>query len=304
MTVKGHLIDLSVTFLVAVVIVAKKSYSNANNVQVNASSYFIGNDLNRHVVGAIPIAEKLTDERTVNGGLDYQVYYSSDGGEEDNGNIETIETINSSSGESGQQENEEAYSSGVLSINELSKDERHLGSIDKLKKNKKQKEIKSSKTKDMMNKNKQKTSKSFTLNSGHENDIDLEYLQKLFDNKNIHEFQMNHTEQLNRKVLKEFRANLYSINNTEQLKILENFDRPKQSTQKNLKKAIEAVLKDEESSIRYRIQFPSFYHSVGTITMPYDDLVEPFESWYAGDLNMSRIDYYQGLYEIGKNRRF
>ena len=34
-----------------------------------------------------------------------------------------------------------------------------------------------------------------------------------------------------------------------------------------------------EESIRYKISFLVFYHSVGIITLPIDDLVEPFEAW-------------------------
>ena len=40
--------------------------------------------------------------------------------------------------------------------------------------------------------------------------------------------------------------------------------------------------------------FPRFYHATGLITLPYDNIVEPFEVWYAGEKNMSRIDYHYG----------
>ena len=42
------------------------------------------------------------------------------------------------------------------------------------------------------------------------------------------------------------------------------------------------------------IKFPKTYHATGLLTLPYDGIMEPFEIWYAGDLNMSRIDYYHG----------
>ncbi|XP_048583026.1 pro-cathepsin H isoform X2 [Nematostella vectensis] len=41
--------------------------------------------------------------------------------------------------------------------------------------------------------------------------------------------------------------------------------------------------------------FPRRYHATGILTLPFDDIVEPFEAWFAGDLNMSRIDYYYGM---------
>jgi hypothetical protein len=46
-----------------------------------------------------------------------------------------------------------------------------------------------------------------------------------------------------------------------------------------------------------RFGFPHFYHSNGVIHLPFDDIHEPFEVWYAGDYNMSRIDYYYGKLE-------
>ncbi|XP_028397683.1 counting factor associated protein D-like [Dendronephthya gigantea] len=41
--------------------------------------------------------------------------------------------------------------------------------------------------------------------------------------------------------------------------------------------------------------FPRNYHATGLLTLPYDNIVEPFEAWYAGERNMSRIDYYYGM---------
>ena len=46
--------------------------------------------------------------------------------------------------------------------------------------------------------------------------------------------------------------------------------------------------------ITYDKLFPRYYHATGLLTLPYDNVVEPFESWYAGEKNMSRIDYYYG----------
>ena len=58
---------------------------------------------------------------------------------------------------------------------------------------------------------------------------------------------------------------------------------------------------DEMSSMRNRtkpeepdIKFPKTYHATGLLTLPYDGIMEPFETWYVEDLNMSRIDYYHG----------
>ena len=55
---------------------------------------------------------------------------------------------------------------------------------------------------------------------------------------------------------------------------------------------------DEEmnttSKDRLDIKFPKTYHATGLLTLPYDGIMEPFEIWYAQELNMSRIDYYYG----------
>lgn len=45
----------------------------------------------------------------------------------------------------------------------------------------------------------------------------------------------------------------------------------------------------------YDEYFPRHYHATGLLTLPFDDIVEPFEAWFAGDRNMSRIDYYYGM---------
>jgi hypothetical protein len=45
---------------------------------------------------------------------------------------------------------------------------------------------------------------------------------------------------------------------------------------------------------KHRIRFPKLYHTHGTLSLPYDGIVEPFEAWYAGEYHMSRIDYYYG----------
>lgn len=44
----------------------------------------------------------------------------------------------------------------------------------------------------------------------------------------------------------------------------------------------------------YDEYFPRCYHSSGLLSLPFDDIVEPFEAWFAGERNMSRIDYYYG----------
>jgi hypothetical protein len=44
------------------------------------------------------------------------------------------------------------------------------------------------------------------------------------------------------------------------------------------------------------LKFPDEYYSSGTLSLPYGDIVEPFEVWYSGSRGMSRIDYYGGGY--------
>ena len=44
----------------------------------------------------------------------------------------------------------------------------------------------------------------------------------------------------------------------------------------------------------YDKYFPRYYHASGLLSLPFDDIVEPFEAWFAGERNMSRIDYYYG----------
>ena len=51
---------------------------------------------------------------------------------------------------------------------------------------------------------------------------------------------------------------------------------------------------DRKVDIKDQITFPMFYHSIGSIRLPIDDIEEPFEAWYAALFNMSRIDYYHG----------
>lgn len=47
--------------------------------------------------------------------------------------------------------------------------------------------------------------------------------------------------------------------------------------------------------VLYDEYFPRYYHASGLLSLPFDDIVEPFEAWFAGDRNMSRIDYYYGM---------
>lgn len=51
----------------------------------------------------------------------------------------------------------------------------------------------------------------------------------------------------------------------------------------------------------YDEYFPRYYHATGILSLPFDDIAEPFEAWFAGDRNMSRIDYYYGTYEYYYN---
>lgn len=42
------------------------------------------------------------------------------------------------------------------------------------------------------------------------------------------------------------------------------------------------------------LDFPQDYHAKGVLSLPYGDIVEPFEAWYSTQHKMSRIDYYGG----------
>ena len=46
------------------------------------------------------------------------------------------------------------------------------------------------------------------------------------------------------------------------------------------------------------LQFPDDYHTKGVLSLPYGDIVEPFEAWYSKTKKMSRIDYYNGKKKI------
>ena len=50
--------------------------------------------------------------------------------------------------------------------------------------------------------------------------------------------------------------------------------------------------------IKKTLKFPSCYRAQGQISLPYDGIIEPFEAWYCGKVNMSRIDYYYGKFYI------
>ena len=46
------------------------------------------------------------------------------------------------------------------------------------------------------------------------------------------------------------------------------------------------------------IDFPTSYRTTGMISLPLDGIIEPFEAWYSGEHNMSRIDYYNGKLDL------
>lgn len=48
------------------------------------------------------------------------------------------------------------------------------------------------------------------------------------------------------------------------------------------------------------LQFPDDYHTKGILSLPYGDIVEPFEAWYSKTKKMSRIDYYNGEKKVEK----
>lgn len=166
---------------------------------------------------------------------------------------------------------EDEFVSGVQAINSLTKDEKLLYKKDNKKKSEKKKKKKN----------------EFST------DIDLKDIQNLFKGKDIEKFQENFTAKMKKKAFEELKKKLY--NKGSKLKILDSFDSVDNNTDIKLHEMLEKTLKKEENSIKYKINFPMFYHAVGTITLPFDDLVEPFETWYAGELNMSRIDYYYGM---------
>ena len=124
-------------------------------------------------------------------------------------------------------------------------------------------------------------------------DIDLKFLQELSDGKDVSMFEKNMSDTLRKRFLKSLRNKIYD--REAKLKMFEDFENMGIDTEAKLRHLIDEKVQHEEESIRYKISFPVFYHSVGTITLPVDDLVEPFEAWYAGELNMSRIDYYYGM---------
>ena len=172
---------------------------------------------------------------------------------------------------------EEAFSSGVSAIQNLTKeDTNNVVPFDE--------KVKSGKE------NKTKKTESKTIDR---DDIDLKFLQELFDGKDITMFEKNMSDILRKKFLKSLRNKIYD--KEAKLKMFEDFENMGIDTEAKLRHLIDEKVHHEEESIRYKISFPVFYHSVGTITLPIDDLVEPFEAWYAGELNMSRIDYYYGM---------
>ncbi|XP_066922832.1 counting factor associated protein D-like [Clytia hemisphaerica] len=174
---------------------------------------------------------------------------------------------------------EETFSSGIHSINLLSKDTKD----DKKKTTKDKGKGKSEKDKKPKDKEKNKNE----ISTG----IDLKYLQELFQNKDIDSFQKNYTDNLKKEAL----DNLYKDLVANKKKVFEGLRNQDKLNKTSEDSAIRKIVEGERESERYNINFPLFYHAVGTITLPFDDLVEPFEAWYAGELNMSRIDYYQGM---------
>ena len=50
----------------------------------------------------------------------------------------------------------------------------------------------------------------------------------------------------------------------------------------------------EEDEAEIPEQSPRNYHATGSLYLPHSNIKEPFEVWYAGDFNLSRIDYYFG----------
>ena len=172
---------------------------------------------------------------------------------------------------------EEAFSSGVSAIQNLTKeDTNNVDTLDKIVKFVKEKKIQENESKPI-----------------DRDDIDLKFLQELFDGKDITMFEKNMSDILRKKFLKSLRNKIYD--KEAKLKMFEDFENMGIDTEAKLRHLIDEKVHHEEESVRYKISFPVFYHSVGTITLPIDDLVEPFEAWYAGELNMSRIDYYYGM---------
>ena len=57
---------------------------------------------------------------------------------------------------------------------------------------------------------------------------------------------------------------------------------------------MEKQVKRHVLTISEVLHFPDEYHTRGMLSLPYGDIVEPFEAWYSKRKQMSRIDYYNG----------
>ena len=178
------------------------------------------------------------------------------------------------------EENEEKFSSGVDEINGLTKDTK----ISRVKKKKSKDKRKDSKK---LKKKKKDTEEEF---SGFTSGIDLNYLQPLFKNKDIKKFEKKQYAKSKEEYLLK-REKEIAEKEKEKLKTFGNYSSV--SAKKMVKKLLNEVLA-ESKDVRFDIEFPLFYHASGVISLPFDGLQEPFEAWYAGELNMSRIDYFYG----------
>ena len=57
----------------------------------------------------------------------------------------------------------------------------------------------------------------------------------------------------------------------------------------------ERRMKGHTYKVEEILQFPDDYHVKGVLSLPYGDVVEPFEAWHSPAHKMSRIDYYHGM---------
>ena len=51
------------------------------------------------------------------------------------------------------------------------------------------------------------------------------------------------------------------------------------------------------NNVLHPLKFPEKYFTTGTIFLPYAEIEEPFEAWYDGPNQRSRIDLYGGKFE-------
>ena len=119
-------------------------------------------------------------------------------------------------------------------------------------------------------------------------------LSRDYRNGNITDITKNLTDMIRKAYFDRIKEKIYQASNYklyEDLNLLDN-DFKNQEVIIDSLKGQNSI--DRKVNIKDQITFPMFYHSIGSIRLPIDDIEEPFEAWYAALFNMSRIDYYHG----------